>query len=425
MTHPTQPLNRAQKMQDANGAAGSSQRYEEFEAYRGIAALLIVVFHAYQYSRQATQQATYVYEGTVFHHLFGNLEAGVAWFFTLSGFLLFLPIARAGIGVRSTQPVRAFLIKRAIRILPLYYLAIVLVWAWRYTGGREQWLDLVRHLTFTHIFDRTHIFWTIGPAWSLAVEVHFYVAIAILGPVLGALCRRMSSERTRGLALLGFTGGLWLLGLGYLYWAAFIARVPEANAPAYFGLQAKLDNFAVGMVLAVICAMVGGRQVFGSAGAQVLRLAGIGCIAVLFAVRTVSSVAHELELLDVFFHSVSAIGFVLILASTVLGPRRSRWTDVLANRRIQFLGLVSYSLYIWHEPILIELGNRHWLLSTNPDAFPINAVILAALSVLAGAISYWLIERPVMELRHLFGRDGRLVPRYEDVQLRQTEQRGL
>jgi peptidoglycan/LPS O-acetylase OafA/YrhL len=392
------------------------RRYEEFEAYRGIAALLIVIFHAYQFSRQATQQPTYVYEDhEVLHHLFSNLDAGVAWFFALSGFLLFLPIARAAISGGSVQPAHAFLIRRAIRIVPLYYLAITLVWTMRYTGGREQWMDLLRHLTFTQVFDRTHIFWTIGPAWSLAVEVHFYVVLALLGPIIVRAVGRFATERERAVALLVFTAGLWLVGIGYLWWAAFVARIPEANAPAYFGLQARLDNFAAGMLLAVCSAMPGARPVVSAGGATLLRLTGFALIAVLFGLRTVSSVPHERTSVDVFFHSVSAVGFVLIIASTVLGPRESTWTRQVSRPALQFLGLISYSVYLWHEPILIELAKRDWLLRTNPDAFPYNALVLAILSIAAGAVSYRLLERPTMELRHLFTNDGRLARRYEDL----------
>src|SRR5439155_24073279 len=87
------------------------------EAYRGIAALLIVVYHAYQHSRLAS---AYVYDGTPLHVLLRNLEAGVAWFFVLSGFLIVLPFARAAANRQSAVSVRGFLVRRAIRIVPLY-----------------------------------------------------------------------------------------------------------------------------------------------------------------------------------------------------------------------------------------------------------------------------------------------------------------
>lgn len=401
----------------STAAAGTSPqrpkapRFEELEAFRGLAALLIVVFHAYQYSRQATAQTAYVYEGTPLHHVFGNLEAGVAWFFALSGFLLFMPIARAAIKQTPAQPARAFLIRRAIRILPLYYLAILTVWAWRYTGGREQWLDLLEHLTFTHIFDRTHLFWTIGPAWSLAVEVHFYIILAFAGPLLNRACGKIGTERSRALFLFAVVAGFGLLGAGYKWWAAFIARIPESNPPAYFGLQAKLDNFALGMLLGVIVAMVGGRQVVGRKGAALLRLTGCSLLVLMFSMRHVDSIPHPISVLELYFHSLSALAFVLVIASTILGPQGSGWAKVLAKPALRYLGLISYSVYLWHEPILIELGRRGLLLNPAPEAFPMNAVILASLAVAVSAVSYWVIELPTMELRHLFASDRRLAQR--------------
>ncbi|MBA2264134.1 MAG: acyltransferase, partial [Chloroflexi bacterium] len=160
-----------------------------------MAALLVVVFHAYQYSREGTGTSREVYTGTLLHLLFHNLEAPVAWFFVLSGFLLFLPFSRAAIEQRGLPSSRGFLLRRAIRLLPPYYLAIVTVWVWRFSGGEEQVRDLIAHLTFTQVFDRVHIFWTIGPAWSLAVEAQFYLLLAALGPVAYAACARLATRR--------------------------------------------------------------------------------------------------------------------------------------------------------------------------------------------------------------------------------------
>ena len=387
------------------------RRFDELDAYRGLAALLIVIFHAYQYSRQATQQSHYVYEGTPFHYVFGNLDAGVAWFFALSGFLLFMPIARAAIRQSEPQSTRGFLVRRAIRILPLYYVAILVVWSWRYTGGREQWQDLIQHLTFTHSFDQQRIFWTIGPAWSLAVEVHFYLVLAFLGPVLYRACRMFDTERARTFLLVAFVGGFGLFGAGFKWWAAFVAEIPESNSTAYFGFQAKMDDFAIGMMVGVIAAAVGGRQLVGRVGAMVLRFIGATIIVLAFSVRFVESVPRPITVADLYFHGLSAIGFALFLAAAVFGPPESMWGRVFTHPSLRFLGLVSYSVYLWHEPLLIELGKHKWLLDPAPDAFPLNAVILVALSLAVGAVSYVVIERPTMELRHLFTPKGRLALR--------------
>src|SRR5260370_3316455 len=70
------------------GPPGENARFAELEAYRGLPALLIVVYHAYQQSRVTT---AYIYQGTPLHVVFRNLETTGAWFFALSGFLIFLP----------------------------------------------------------------------------------------------------------------------------------------------------------------------------------------------------------------------------------------------------------------------------------------------------------------------------------------------
>src|SRR5207244_3165616 len=80
-----------------------ARRFDGLEAYRGIAALLMVVYHAYQHSRVTS---AYVYDGTPLHVLLRNLEAGVAWFFVLSGFLIVLPFAQAAVRRRKAEDAR-------------------------------------------------------------------------------------------------------------------------------------------------------------------------------------------------------------------------------------------------------------------------------------------------------------------------------
>ncbi len=379
-------------------------RFTELEAYRGIAALLVVVFHAYQYSREGTGTPREVYSGTPLHLLFHNLEAPVSWFFVLSGFLLFLPFARAAIEQRGFLSSRGFLVRRTIRILPPYYLAILAVWAWRFNGGVGQWRDLITHLTFTQVFDKVHIFWTIGPAWSLAVEVQFYLMLAILGPISCAACARLATERARSVALVGGVVALIVSSLAYKWWAGIVAQVPHENFPVYFGPLAKLDTFALGMMLAILVAGFRGR--FQGHMAIVLRLVGVGLLAGVFALRGTYAVV------DLYFHTLAGFAFLLVLSSTTLGPRDSAWARRLAHPALQALGAISYSVYLWHEPLLIELGQRELLIHTIPAAFPANALILVLLSVAVATISYRAIERPLGELRWLFTRQGRLDERY-------------
>ncbi|MDO8753602.1 MAG: acyltransferase [Anaerolineales bacterium] len=385
--------------------AGETKRFEALEAYRGVAALMIVVYHAYQHSRIVQ---TYVYEATPLHLLLRSLDSGVSFYLALSGFLIFLPFAYACLGQRPYSSARGFLIRRAIRLVPLYYVAILVVWSLRYTGGSEQWLDLLEHLTFTQIFDAKHIFWTIGPAWSLAVEVLFYLSVALAAPLLQRACERMQTQRQRIMLLLGLVTTLMIASLAYKGWAFYLAHIPQENYAVYFGFLAKADLLALGMLLAI--GVAAAKERFRLIGWQpaLLRLVGLGLLSAVFILR------ESNEFITLFFHSFCGLAFTLLLASTVLEERGSSWQHTLEQPVYKFLGLISYSIYIWHEPILIELSQRQLLTFQNGAVFPISILALLAIVILAGAASYYAIEYPTQFLRYLFTRDGNLVNRYPD-----------
>lgn len=381
-------------------------RFEGLEAFRGIAALMMVVFHAYQYSREGTQAGRYVYEGTAAHTFFIGLEAGVSWFFVLSGFLIFLPFAYSAVSQRSPRSARRFLVRRALRILPLYYVAILSVWSLRFTGGREQWVDLLQHLTFTHVFSREHIFWTIGPAWSLAVEVIFYVFIAIVGPLLYLACRPIGTISGRATLLTVVVVALGAGSIAYKWWARYVAEIPEDNWPVYFGPLAKLDTLAFGMLLAVLVAYISVRRSkfgFGAAPSGLLFVLGATLLVADFLLR------EDSEAVGLYFHTLSGVAFALVLAATVLaGGSGERWGGLLGLLRkpvLGFVGVISYSVYMWHEPLLVELGKLDFFIDQAPAAFPQNAVVLVILSIAVGVLSYRLVERPAMGLQYAFDRD--------------------
>jgi peptidoglycan/LPS O-acetylase OafA/YrhL len=391
------------------------QRFEELEAYRGLGALLIVVFHAYQFSREGLGLSRYLYEDTALHLLFFNLRSTTAWFFVLSGFLVFLPFAREAIQQRTPRTARGFLVHRAVRILPAYYLALVVVWTWRFSGSPEQWVDLVEHLTFTHIFDRAHIFWTIGPAWSLGVEFYFYLFIAVFGPLAFKLCGRLRSARDRAAILTLTLLALGLLSAAYKALAFYVLHVPRDDYPAYYGVLAKLDVLVLGMLLAIGVAMARGRPWLRGAPAGMVLVAGliVQLLAYLGQGRS--------EIVDLYLYTLSGVAFLLVLASTVLGPPGSPWQRAVSLRPFQFLGLISYSLFLWHEPLMLELAKQGLLISPAPESFPRNAAVLLLVAVIAGAASYWLIEKPTLLLRHLFTREGRLARRYPRERLQAPE----
>lgn len=392
------------------------RRYTEFEAYRGLASVLIVVFHAYQYTREGGRLNTYLYEGQSGHLLLVSLDTAVAWFFALSGFLMYMPYALSLFRERGTLPPRVFLYRRAVRILPLYFLVLLLVWAWRYSGQPGTWTDLLEHLTFTHVWDSRYIFYTVGPAWSLGAEIIYYVMLAIMGPLLVRFAAgRPRADQWRW--LVGFPVALVLISVVYKYVSSFVLEISALRFAWYFNPLAHVDSFAFGMLLAVVaaCATIGaGRGVR-------LTLAGLGAalMAFTFLYRA------ELPWVQLYTYTLGGAAFTLFLASTVLARTATTLTRRLEHRFWTHLGLTSYGMYLWHEPLMLELSRRGWLIHPDPQAFWTNVLALVLLSGLLATITYWMIELPAQEARDVITPEGALLDDYareQEVFRRHQEQ---
>ena len=217
----------------------------------------------------------------------------------------------------------------------------------------------------------------IGQAWTLTVEVAFYVAL----PFVALLARRLTGLRGEMLLL----GGLVLLSIA---WRAAVVAAVDQGDPAYFpllvALPAELDYFAAGMALAVVGVAAPGRRMpawaaWAGAGAAFAVLA-------LWSPGPTPSVlaGHELQLLV-------AAG---LLAPAVLGVtgggalRRG-----LAWRPLAWVGLVSYGIYLWHLDVLRELAG------TGAPGVVVG-VAASVISVALGAASWYLVERHAIRLGH-------------------------
>lgn len=381
---------------DRPGAA-VGQRFAGLEGYRGLAAVAIVLYHVFQSVDQHNVDA-FTNDRSPGYLLLHGLDGFVALFFVLSAFLLSLPYARSALTGKVAPSPRAFLLRRASRIVPLYLVAVILVWAARNPRIPGDWRDLVEHLTFTQVYDDKRIFYTIGPAWSLAVEIQFYLFLALAGSIAVVVCRRFASHQ-RFTVLVAITVMLALVSLGYKWWAAYVQGKPQTEWHVWFGLPAKLDEFAFGILLAIIAARGGWSM--GAARAWTVRLLGLGIVAAALVLRPHDPTEHA------WFHTVAALGFVLVLASSVLGPE-DRWTRIMRAPIFGFVGLISYGLYLWHEPVLLFLQNTLWFPSAqSPWAIPMGFVLLLTVSMALAWATYLLIEKPAGKLRTLIDASGK------------------
>ena len=377
-------------------AVSPLRRFDEFEAYRGFAAVAVVVFHGYQQTGQP-------YSGA-WHTLLHNLDTLVDLFFVLSAFLLTTAWVRAGVDRTRVQSARGYVVRRAIRILPVYWIAIVVVWASRNGSFPGDWRDLAEHLTFTQVFDAKRIFYTIGPAWSLAVEVMFYGFLLVAGLALYKLCGTTASRRLRVAYWLLVPAVMAAGGCCWIWWEQSVRHVAPEHWPTWFGPLAKAPVFAVGVLLAVLVQARPQGIALPPPGPLLLRVGGLALVVWSWAARGTTGQGPY----EQWVHPLSAVGFGLVLAASAVAPLGGRWERTLALRPLLILGTISYSVYLWHEPILRLLDDHGVLFRNGSAGFLEGTALLLALSLVGGWASYWVIEYPVAQLRHAIDKDGRL-----------------
>ncbi|WP_020671886.1 acyltransferase family protein [Amycolatopsis nigrescens] len=377
----------------------AKQRYQ-LDVYRALAAIAVATFHAYQFSRGRH----WPLEGTIWHELMMGTDMFVAMFFVLSGLLLGLPVARAALGLSSPRPARAFLIKRVSRLVPAYFIVVFVVWCVTNPELPGHWQDLLLHLSFTHVYSDDYIFWTNGPAWSLADEMHFYLLLAVLGAVAYRVCGRLTGRAAKLAVLIGGAGTLLVISLGFKVLARYVWDRPVTSWSTWFGPLAKLDLFAIGLLMAVAAA----------AGVQLTTRWWRAGSALLGA--TVIVLAHATrppgDEPAVFVNTVVAAGCALVIASTTLSPVPA--PRFLSWRPLVTVGLASYSLYLWHEPVLRALDGIGLLPSgSTASAFGVTAVLLLVVAIPVALLSYQAIEKTGMKIAAAFDSNGRARDYYE------------
>jgi peptidoglycan/LPS O-acetylase OafA/YrhL len=394
-------------------------RLSGIEGLRALAAGSIVVYHTWLYAPPGSGSALL---GRRLDMLMPNLAFGVALFFTLSGFLLYRPFAASIIRDDRLPDVRRYLRNRALRILPAYWMILVLcavvLGSMLYrdpmgglANGRvlDPWLVSTTAL-FVQNFDPGTVGSGIGPAWSLAVEVVFYLTLPFIALLGVALARRRSTRRGRCLAALAPAALVLCVGLTGKAAAAYLVPPPAPydgwganwHSVVERSFWGHADLFTFGMALAV-------ARVNSEDG--LLRLprwwrraaaAGFLGVSVFVALYGEGQLSYSLH------NTVAAAACALLLALVVLPPagiRRSPLVRVLEWRPLVAAGVVSYSIFLWHEPLIRWLDDRGLTLAGR-SGFVVNLALVGVVTGVAATLTYRFVEAPA--LRAKLARRGRL-----------------
>jgi peptidoglycan/LPS O-acetylase OafA/YrhL len=369
---------------------------------RAIAASSIVVYHVWLYGAKGQHGVDF---GPA-TKAFDNLRAGVTLFFVLSGFLLFRPyVASALRGARSPS-LGAYLRNRALRILPAYFfilLFVAVVLERELLRSPEQ---LAANLFFLQNYIPDYIFGPgIVPAWSLSIEVVFYLCL----PVLGGIAIRLAANRGLNRVAAALVPVFFMALLGIT--SKEILPLFDGGARAVWALTflTHADWFAVGMALAVArvlweddrFALPRWWRPVALAAAAVFAIGGMK----LYYQGTLSYLEYQTPI---------AVGCGLILGLVVLSEPTTRLHRFLDWRPVFAAGLASYSLFLWHDP-LVRAFRDAGLTIDGRAGFFVNLALIGVVAGIASTLTYRFVEKPALARKRSWQAPGEPSVRAEPV----------
>src|SRR5437899_2513490 len=152
---------------------------------------------------------------------------GVTLFFVLSGFLLFMPFAKALLFKTDWPLLRVFYMRRVLRILPAYYVSlfIIILLAYPEYLHRDHFKNLFLFLTFFMDSTRATFRQINGPYWTLATEWQFYMLLPFIALGIAIIVSRVPIKK-RLLAVTVCLVGIIIWGLFIRFWGLYFLAYP-------------------------------------------------------------------------------------------------------------------------------------------------------------------------------------------------------
>lgn len=326
-----------------------------------------------------------------FSGVLARLDVGVALFFVVSGFLLFRPHAVAHLESRRRPAVRMYLRNRALRIVPVLWVAVLAAWILLGEGSPRLY---VAHAFLVQIYIPEHFLQGLTQLWSLATEAAFYLLL----PGFAALVCRGRTGRAWVFRLSVVLGSMMILGPLWMFLVTALGHsLPRLWLPGFIGW------FAVGMLFAAWSAAADRGIVDDAWMVAAGRYPGTcwALAAALFALAT-TPLGGPVDLSEPTPGAAATknLLYCLIGALVVLPcvPRQSAPPRVLrhlSGRVGHLLGEISYGLFAYHV-LVLALVERYAGLTFLDGRFLIRLTLTLIVTLPLAALSYHLMERPLM-----------------------------
>jgi peptidoglycan/LPS O-acetylase OafA/YrhL len=362
------PILHAQR--HGNSPPAGSRRLD-LDVVRGVAIVLALGWHFSRHRSGNPVLDALQWPG----HVFG--WAGVDLFFVLSGFLMGQLVLRERARTGSFDG-RRFTARRLLRLWPVLYLFLA-VHAVLGTepAGSYLWQNALHVQNYTGT--------SLAHLWSLAVEEHFYLLLAVLFPLFA---RRRGSVRLLVGVLVGvLVGSLALRGIG--------VATGVSDVQLQWRTHFRMDALAAGVLLAVV------RMHWPATFERVVRRRWLWAAATAAGVWFLATVGKSGALGSTLGYTVAYLtgaAFLLLLHGAAWVPRAGWLTRPMAA-----LGRYSYGIYIWH--IFAAESALGWLPGLDYESTtPLAQLVKYGAAIGAGVLATVVVERPALRLR------DRLVP---------------
>jgi peptidoglycan/LPS O-acetylase OafA/YrhL len=346
------------------------QQLEKIDILRGIAILLVFGFHALltvfgEYRIQIYHGFWYDAQQTNFRELLLNLtpigqgKVGVHLFLIISGFLIHWGYLKGG---SRFEPAK-FYSKRFWRIYPPYLVAL---FAFCFALGTAGTFSLFTHLTLIHNFF-TNTFYSINPSfWSLALEMQLY----LIYPLFLAVYKRV--------------------GLNKAVLLVAAIAVVYMGVEAFAGVDEQLSIFQMWIVW-VLGAYLGENFFYK-------RRVYTGKFIYLFGAYVLYLSLKLTVLSDYVGHILFSVIGICVIDWYLHTEISFSFLSKTGGKVLAMIGLYSYSIYLFHQPLLMPLI-RFFSLNFQNISLVALAVLLSFLVVLAlSYLSYHLLELPSIKL---------------------------
>lgn len=332
---------------------------------------------------------------------------GVSIFFVLSGYLITGILLKAKAADNQLyrphgRSLKLFYIRRTIRIFPLYYLVILVLYLLNEPNLRENIFWLITYQSNNYIAFTGHWMGSFDHFWSLAVEEQFYIFFPFL---IFFLNNKHLPKTLLALVLLSVILRFWLY-FNHTSWVVPFVLMPTS-----------LDALGLGSLLAYYFHIKKGEEILSICKIKIgLLVSFLAYCSILFLIRN-QPVSHDFYT-TVLLRLFEALFSVFLIFSFVKINDKSAFTTIkkllFENEAIVFIGKISYGIYIYHHFIyniyystdgnfIVKIFKKlNYFSAGLGDNIFVQLGILFPIVLIISTISWYILEKPINNLKEQF-----------------------